>query len=245
MDGAGGVADSLATTKLAPISSQVSVLSHRSHTALHFFTQESLDDAGISGHFSSSFVASPAYNVHFQSDAHPQAKLVLVKYAGSGRLWDAFCSVITVGNSEKKVITKVMCPGTYDCEEEYTREFFRVSEAAVSAYRREAALYSDPLAKLQGGAVPVVYASLDGALRPGLGIYGNFPILFELLEDVGPPAAKDMDLFALITLVGWKLKMFIASSMLWASFMVMWSLRTSADVLMGDSPSSSSTDLAR
>ncbi|TYJ51165.1 hypothetical protein B9479_008281, partial [Cryptococcus floricola] len=154
--------------QLVPVTLQVSVPNHRSPDALHVFKQGNLNDGYITGRLSPSVIASLADDDSIHSGlptSELKADLALGDYISSGRLWDVYHSVLTVeGRVSKKLVAKVMCPDTYDDEDEYYKTLFEDSKEAVAAYRLEAALYSGPLASLQGGAVPASYGSFSGAM---------------------------------------------------------------------------------
>ncbi|WVQ80386.1 hypothetical protein IAT38_002491 [Cryptococcus sp. DSM 104549] len=176
----------------AKVSLRVIVPERRSPRALHFFLQSSMDDASITGHFNPSIFASP----HSDDQPYPgppavkEASLVLVQYLTSGRLWDTYRAVLSAkGLPAKQLIAKITSPDTYDEGYVEREEFFLNSRAATRAYQRQAAMYSGPLAGLQGGAVPAVYGSFEGVLCVSLGPYGRSRVRIELLEDVGEPAA--------------------------------------------------------
>ncbi|WVQ80387.1 hypothetical protein IAT38_002492 [Cryptococcus sp. DSM 104549] len=179
------------------VSLRVIVPERRSPNALHFFLQSSMDDSLITGHFNTSMFASPHSDIqpHPKPPAVREASLVLVQYLTSGRLWDSYHAVLSAeGLPTKQLIAKITSPETYDEGYEHTQELFVDSRAAIHAYMLEAAMYSGPLAGLQGGAVPAVYGSFEGVFCVGLGPYGRSRVRIELLEDVGEPAAGEKGL---------------------------------------------------
>ncbi|TYJ58721.1 hypothetical protein B9479_000557 [Cryptococcus floricola] len=183
--------------QLVPVTLQVSMPNGHSPDANHVFRQGNLDDGYMTGRLSPSVIASLADDDSIHSGLHTselKADLALVSYISSGRLWDVYHSVLTVeGRVSKKLVAKVMCPDTYDDGDEYYKGFFEDSEEAMAAYRLEAALYSGPLASLQGGAVPALYGSYSGAMCLGL-VSEGYPLHIELMEDVGGPAAGEGEL---------------------------------------------------
>ncbi|TYJ51584.1 hypothetical protein B9479_007843 [Cryptococcus floricola] len=183
--------------QLVPVTLQVSVPDHRSPDALHVFKQGNLNDGYISGRLSPSVIASLADDDSIHSGlptSELKGDLALGSYISSGRLWDVYHSVLTVeGRVSKKLVAKVMCPDTYDDGDEYYKGYFEDSKEAMAAYRLEAALYSGPLASLQGEAVPASYGSFIGAMCLGL-VSGGYPLHIELMEDVGGPAAGEGEL---------------------------------------------------
>ncbi|ODN94669.1 hypothetical protein L198_04810 [Cryptococcus wingfieldii CBS 7118] len=183
VDGAGGACDGTIDASLlmpknaVAVTLRVSFPDHRSPKARHFFLQGSLDDSYITGCLLSCFTGSPPDSVLPASMSLPvrptNAELSLAIYLSSGRLWDVYHSVLTgEGLVRKDVIAEVMCPYTYDDGEERSKELFENSEGAIRAHRREATLYSGPLASLQGGVVLAVYGSFDGRMCLGLGVHG-------------------------------------------------------------------------
>ncbi|ODO01383.1 hypothetical protein I350_06202 [Cryptococcus amylolentus CBS 6273] len=204
VDGTGGAASDNAIAGDAnipkdqpvPVTLQVSVPSHRSPDALHvFFKQGNLNDGYITGRLSPSVIASYDNSIHSGlPTSELKADLALGSYISSGRLWDVYHAILTVeGRVSKKLVAKVMCPDTYDDGDEYYKGYFEDSEEAVDAYRLEAALYSGPLASVQGGAVPAVYGSFSGAMCLGI-VSGGYPLHIELMEDVGGLAAGEGEL---------------------------------------------------
>ncbi|TYJ52345.1 hypothetical protein B9479_007039 [Cryptococcus floricola] len=156
--------------QLVPVTLQVNVPNDHSPDALHVFQQRNWDNGYIIGLLSPS-IASLADDDSIHSGlptSELKADLAVGSYISSGRLWDVYHSVLTVKG----------------------RGSFENSEEAVAAYRLEAALYSGPLASLQGGAVPASYGSFSGAMSLGL-ISGGYPLHIELMEDVGGPAAGE------------------------------------------------------
>ncbi|ODN74375.1 hypothetical protein L202_06786 [Cryptococcus amylolentus CBS 6039] len=191
VDGTGGAASDNAIAGDAnipkdqpvPVTLQVSVPSHRSPDALHVFKQGNLNDGYITSRLSPSVIASYDNSIHSGlPTSELKADLALGSYISSGRLWDVYHAVLTVeGRGSKELVAKVMCPDTYDDDDEYYKGFFEDSEEAVAAYRLEAALYIGPLASVQGGAVPAVYGSFSGAMCLGI-VSGGYPLHIELME---------------------------------------------------------------
>ncbi|WVQ84919.1 hypothetical protein IAT38_007082 [Cryptococcus sp. DSM 104549] len=209
---------------------RVSMPPERHRDVVHFYLQQSIDDAEISGQLfspttSPGTATSPVTATYPVTTASPVAStspvtptdtplpllplplakppasdvsLTLVRYLGSGRLWDSYHADLT-GESlvTRSLVAKVTCPGTYDEGKERTEYLFENSQAAMRAYRRETSLYRGPLAGLQGEAVPSVYGSFEGAMCLSLGMHGGFKIFIELMEDVGLPAAGKGDLLDL------------------------------------------------
>ncbi|ODN95900.1 hypothetical protein L198_04519 [Cryptococcus wingfieldii CBS 7118] len=178
VDGTGGAGSdnaiagdaNIARDQLVPVALQVSVPNHRSPDALHVSKQGNLNDGYITGRLSPSVIASLTNDDSNHSGlptSEPKADLALGSYISSGRLWDVYRSVLT-----------------------YYKGVFEDSKEAVAAYRLEAALYSGPLASLQGGAVSASYGSFSGAMCLGR-LSGGYPLHIELMEDVGGPAAGE------------------------------------------------------